>query len=314
MKKVLALMVCLIAVSGCKNNAEDTSYTVNTVTESTQQVGDVVASIDESGGSTSGGFTMNNEIESARRAYARMTGGDTDKTVASMIVPEAQAAACNTIGFDTCGTTGAGKKVRDFASCTTGGGGTIAGNVTLTFNGTGSGTCTMPAVGDYAARVPNFTVTGLRGATFTVEATGDGQRVTRDSTGGSPAFTFTNSGIRRKFVTPKAVTLLDITSATTATGSVTVTGASRAGRIMNSVSGGGIVITNNLTSEACTLTPNSVTWAAGCNCPTSGSFSGTCTGTSDTFTVTFGVTCGSVTVTKTGDATNEPVTLDRCSL
>lgn len=313
MKNFLALLVCIIVVSGCRGKDEDDSYTIDTVNESAQQVGDVVASIDESGGTTTGGFTLNNEIESARKAYARMTGGDTDKTVASMIVPEAQAAACNTIGFDSCGTTGTGKKVRDFASCTTGGGGTITGNVTLTFNGTGSASCTMPAVNDYVARVPNFSISGLRGATFTVEATDSGQRITRDSTGGTPAFTFTNSGIRRKFITPKAVTLLDITTTTTSTGSVTVTGANRANRVMNSVSGGGIVMTNNLTSEACTLTPNSVTWEAGCNCPTSGSFSGTCTGTSDTLTVTFGSTCGSVTVSKTGDATNEAVTLDRCS-
>lgn len=303
----LVLLCSLVAVVGC-TKTDDDSYSVDTVSESAQQVGDVVASIDESGGSTGGGFTQLNEMDSARKAYARMTNGDTDKTVASLVIPEAQAAACSTVGFGTCTS---GQLVRNFDGCTTGLGGVITGNVTLTFNGTG---CTIPNVSHYVDRVPNFQITGLRGATFSVEATGSGQRLTRNSTGSGLAstFTFTNSGIKRKFVTPKSVTLLDVT--TTTQGTVTISGASRASRTMTAAPGDGIVITNNLTAEACTLTPSGVTWGAGCNCPTAGSFSGTCTGTSDTFTVTFGSACGSVTVSKTGDATNEPVTLDRCTL
>ncbi len=309
LKSILALLLCSALLASCKNKEDDDSL-VDTVNESAQQVGDVVASIDESGGTTTGSFTQMNDVRSAQKAFARLSGESHSTSVASLILPESYAAACNTVAFGTCGATGSGKLVRNFASCTTGGGGTISGDVTLTFVGsvTATNTCRLAVDNDYVDRVPNFTISGLRGATFSVSATGSGQRLTRNA---SNTFTFTNSGIRRTFSTANLGTLLDVTTSTS--GAVTVTGSARNGRTMTASAGNGIVVTNNLTSESCTLTPSGVAWTSGCNCPTTGSFSGTCTGAGTTFSVTFGSTCGSVTVAKTGEET-ETITLDRCSL
>jgi hypothetical protein len=300
MKKVISCALLVILIQGCRKTDEDFTYSVDTTAEAAQQVGDVAAAVDESGGQQTGAYSMNSELESIKKIYARLSGDRlSDNDVAQFIIPKAQANACSQTTFGGCT---ANKRIRDFGGCLIGTSGAINGTVTLTFAGPDAGTCGMGTTGDNVARVPAFTITGLRGASFSVSAPTTGQVVTRAA---GLASTFENSGIRRTFTTPKGSTILDVT--TTTGSAINVTGTTRTGRTM---SGGSLIVTNNLTSEACTLVPTGVTWAGGCNCPTSGNFDGTCTG-GKTFKVTFGGTCGTVTVDTT-DETGKIVVLDRC--
>lgn len=297
MKNIFLLATVSFVFWGCSKAAED--YTVDTTIESAQQVGENMASIDETGGSTNGTLTSN-EYKSYEKAFARMSNDEVSKSqaFAQIIFPMAEATACNATTFTTCS---ASKLTRDYAGCSTAGGGAMTGNTQLTFAGTGAASCTMPMANDYVDRVPNFTVTGLRGATFVVSATSTGQRTTRT---GASSFTFSNAGVNRKFTTPKGTVKLDITTSTTS--AIAVTGNGRNARTM---SGGAMLITNNLTAVACSLTPASIAWTASCNCPTSGTWSGSCTDSS-TLSVAFTSTCGQTTVTKDGVAST--VTMDRC--
>ena len=181
----------------------------------------------------------------------------------------------------------------------------MTGNVSLTFAGSGVGTCTIPAITDNVIRVPNFTIKGLRGATFQVTATSTGQKITRI---GATSFTFENAGINRTFTTASGKVVVNVTTSTSSPLGMTL--AMSGVRNGRSVSGGGITVVDNLTSLSCTMTPNSVVWTASCNCPTSGSLSTVGCSDSEPMTVTFGGACGEVTVTK--GSTVKAVTMDRC--
>jgi hypothetical protein len=298
MNKIILLLTVLTVIS-CKKSSDDAAYSVDTTAEMGQQIGDAMVSVDESGGSSSGAIA-NNEVNSSKQTYARYTNEENNfrSSVLDLAIPKAEAAACSTVAFAACSTN---QRVRDFAGCTFGVGGVMTGNVTLNFTGTGAGTCTIPAASDAVSRVPNFTLTGLRGASFAVTATSTGQTVTRS---GATTFTFANSGIRRKFTTPAGSVILDLTTSTSSP--ITVTGNSRTSRTMT---GGALTMLNNLTSVSCSVSPSAITWGASCNCPTSGSWSGSCSD-STTFTVAFTSTCGQATVTK-GTETST-VTMDRC--
>lgn len=303
MKKLIYYAVILLLVQACKKNSDETTYSVDTTGESAQQVGDMMASMDEAGGNTNGNYAFNNEMEAAKKAFARLSGEELKTAkISELFLPEAKAAACNTVAFDACTSN---KRIRNFSDCTIGTSGVLSGNVTLTFS---DAACGMGSSGQSVKRVPNFTVTGLRGATFNVTATTtNGQVLTR---GAGAASTFTNEGIRRTFVTPKGNTILDVTT-TTGT-AINISGATRSVRTM---SGGSLIVTNNLTNETCTLTASTspaISWSGGCSCPTAGYWTGTCSPSSKTFKVTFGSTCGSVSVENTGETT-QTVQLDRCS-
>lgn len=299
--KIFILIFVTLAIFGCKNKTDDeVTYSVNASSEAAQQIGDAMAGIDESGGST-GGAISQNEIKSYQQAYARLNPNDvsTSQLYFNQLFPQAEAAACNTVTFSACTSS---SRVRNLTGCTTNGGGTMTGNVTLNYS---LASCLIDgANGASVSRVPNFSITGLRGATFTVAATSTGQSLTR--TGGG-VFTFANTGIRRTFVTPKGVTLLDVTTSTT--GTLTVTGASRNSRTLTGT--GSLNYVNNLTGISCALTPSSVAWTSACNCPTAGSFTATCSD-SKTYSLTFSSTCGSATLTLDGSAST--VSLDRCQL
>ncbi len=297
MKKLLILLIA-IAVTSCKKANEDI-YSVDSTAEAGQQVGDAMAAIDESGGATNGGIAKL-DFQANQRAFARIAPNhiSTSQALINRFFSKAEATSCSAVTFSNCASN---QKVRTFDGCTTYAGGQMSGNITLNFSGTGASSCTIPAANDVVSRVPNFSITGLRGATFSVSATSSGQSLTRS---GSTTFNFTNSGIRRSFVTPKGDTILDIT---TATGSaIQVTGNNRANRTVN---GGSLIVTNNISGVSCTLTPSSVQWSSGCNCPTAGQWAGSCSDSSQ-FTVAFGNTCGEATVTKgSGSST---IVMDRC--
>lgn len=121
----LTIFLCAIAfgVSACSKK-DDPAVRGTSDSETAQQVGDAMASIDESGGSN-GGFAFHGEIIGAERTFARL--GLTDHTskkqaAYSVVLPEAKAASCAT------GST--------FSSCSN-------NVITRTFNGCSIGTATL---------------------------------------------------------------------------------------------------------------------------------------------------------------------------
>lgn len=294
---VIGLLTSL-AFFSCKKNDATTSADIE---DTAQQVGDVMASIDESGGSSSTLGYNEYMQDSIQKTFDRYSPGSIDKNmIAQFFLPEAQATSCGATGFSSCTTN---QITRNFGGCTVGSA-VFSGDVTLTWGG-GSSSCTMASAGDTVTRVPNFTVTGRRSATLTVTKTGTvGQKLTWASgTGTSKVFNFTNDGINRKF-TVGSTSLFDQT--TTVTSQITVTGTSRSNRV---ISGGTLHVVNNLTSVTCDFIPTNVTWSGtSCNCPTSGSWSGTC---SDGKSVTLDINgCGTANFTQ--GSTTTSVSFDRC--
>ncbi|MCC7441393.1 MAG: hypothetical protein IT285_07160 [Bdellovibrionales bacterium] len=293
------VLVSSILLSGCADEGEVD------IQEVAQQVGDVMASIDESGGS-SGSISWadpaaTGEGRAALRLYARLA--PSELRVAwweGALVPEAVAASCATAAtFGACSGTSI---TRTFGGCTIGRG-TFTGNVDLTWAGTGVVGCALNQIGNTLTREPDFTVTGRRGATLTVAKIGtNGQVLTWASgAGASRVFSFSNDGIRRVF-TAGGETLFDFTTETTS--DITVTGTSRSSRV---VSGGTLRVTDNLEGTSCDYTPTAVTWSASCNCPVSGSWAGDCDGEESELEITG---CGEATLTI--GAESEDLTFDRC--
>ena len=318
--KVLMMVVIVIVLSACGKVSEE-SYEIDATDEMAQQIGDAMASLDEGGGSNAGQLAKI-DVTGYEKSFARLAGSqdfisrmaqkdfsEVTQDLSALLISKSYAVDCSAVTFSGCA---GGALVRDFSNgCSLADHrpqiariGTATGYVRLTYAGTGAGTCTIPAITgtDSVTRIPNYRITGLRGAIFDVSAISTGQKITRI---GQAAFTYENAGIRRQFTTGSGEQVLDMTIKTSST--IAITGKLRHNR---SLSGGGMTITNNLTGLACTVSPsNNVTWTTGCNCPSSGSWSGTCTDT-QTLTVTFSGTCGETTLTK--GSVIKAVTMDRC--
>ena len=302
--RILALGVfsMSIALGGCKKNETATSST--DISETSQQVGDAMASVDESGGS--GGSLASMEAQSAERAFARLTPPGTPTHTkfgmfTTSLVPVAQATTCFAAStFSSCTSN---VITRTFDGCTIGTA-TLNGTVTLTWTDSAiNNVCAIAADGHSITRSPNFTITGRRGGTLTATKTGtNGQMVTRTASG---VFSFTNDGIRRALVYSGS-TLFDFTNETTA--ALTITGALRSGRTLTSTGGAALKVTNNLSGVICSYVPTDVTWGSTCNCATSGSWSATCSdGKSSTLTLSG---CGTGVFTMGSES--ETVAFDRC--
>lgn len=269
------------------------------IEETGQQVGDVMASIDEQGGSV-GTLT---QLDGVRKTFRRLSPNDVEDTLFEKVfAPSAYAVSCSGYGFGSCSSN---VVTRTFGGCTVGAA-TFSGTVTFTWGGA-SAACTLTAANDTITRVPSFTVTGRRGATLTVSKSGSvGQRITWSSgTGTSKVFSFSNDGIRRVFADSAGTTTFDYTTATTS--AITVTGTSRSNRVL---SGGSLRVTDNLTGGTCDFVPTAVTWnASTCNCPVSGSWAGTCSdGSSNSLTLTG---CGTGTLVI--GSSSQDITFDRCA-
>lgn len=308
MKKFLAIFFSLVLVS-CSGKQDDAGG--SEMTEPAQQIGDVMASIDEVGG-TSGAIAASAFEKESRRTFVRLAPEELNGNIVSkLFVKSAEAFTCDSNvvghvngGFSSCSSH---QITRTFGGCTVGTGQDITFNGTVVFTWTTAGTCNISNTGERVDRSPNFTVTGRRGANLTVSKDATyGQRMTLTSTTGvtPKVYSLASDGIRRKFVTAGGVTTFDYI--TTVTSPVTVTGEARTGRVMN---GGTIRVKDNLTGVTCDYSPVNVTWGSNsCNCPTQGTWQATC---SDVKTASLVLTgCG------TGDFTlgseSGHVTFDRC--
>lgn len=303
----MRLLVCSIAIAafaiGCQKK-DDSSTTLSQ--QLAQDVGDVMASIDEgSGGKANGSFTLN-EFKAAEKMIARyVPQKNLNKQFAvRTVIPRAEAAACYNTGWGSCS---ANALTRTFNNCQIGNA-TLNGTVALSFGG-GAASCSVSAAGHHVSRIPNFTLTGLYGGTLAVNHTGTfGQRLEYVSGAGSSAvFNFSNDGIRRKISFGSIVYNDSIT--TTVNGPLTITGVQRNGRTLTSTGGAALRVTNNETGKTCDFTPSAVTWSSNCSCATSGSWSASC---SDSESATLTITsCGAGTFTSGTESTS--VTFDRCT-
>lgn len=307
MKLVLFLSMILF-IFGCANKTSTADGA--DFTETAQQIGDVMASIDEMG--TSSGSIASTD-KSTERIFARLapnnSGELTKKNIVKLFQPEAQATTCTGLGFGTCGTPTANTIARTFPTDCTVGSAKFNGSVTLAWSGASAASCVMQASNDYITRSPNFNVTGRRNAVLSVSNVGTyGQKLTWVSGSGTTrVVALTSDGINRKFITSAGITLFNHTTqiVTGPSTQLTVTGTTRASRVIN---GGVLTVTDNQANTTCSFTPVSVTWGPSCNCPVSGTWNGSCsTGTSSKLVLTG---CGTGTYT---DGTNvSSVTLDRC--
>jgi hypothetical protein len=301
MKYKILLLLCVTLVFGCRRNSDDASAEIE---ETAQQIGDVMASVDEAGDSSGNIASLENSMQKTFERHAPEEIPH-PSMVASIVIPKAEAASCFTSGatYSSCSSSTDGTRVRTFNNCSIGTA-SLSGDVTFVWSG-GASNCRISAASQQVERKPNFILTGRRGATLTVSTPGaNGQVLAYQSgTAANRVFQFTNGGIKRKF-TAGGNTLFDNT--TTTTSAITITGSDRNNRVMN---GGTLRVTNNLTSVTCDYTPTNVTWAGtSCNCPTSGSWSGTC---SNGRTTTLNITgCGMGTYTEGSDTIT--VAFDRC--
>jgi len=306
---VLLAAVSALALSACTLKNQDDLIPGDNASfnskELAQNVGEVVASIDDMSGDGSGTFAM---MRGHQKTIARLLPG-AKSTYASMpimkiLLPEAQAAACSTVSYAACAPNGPNHsdRTKTFGGCTIGDA-TVTGSADLSYFGTGNNSCRMSNASDAVAWKPNATATNADGS-FSITAPGSfGIVLTREN---STDFHLTNDGIRR-VLTYSGMTLLDTTTTIENATRLQFTGASRSGRVLSS---GTITITNNRNSKSCSYSPSAVTWGnASCRCPNSGTISGTCTDGA-TSVVTFGSTCGTVTINQGGTQTE--VELDRC--
>ncbi len=296
--KIVNSLAILCLLSSCIQNADDV-YEIDAPTELAQHVGDSLVSIDESGGTTNGQISYTNPV-GFEKSFVRLAGGQPMK-FSDLFVSQSYATTCSDKVFEACANS---QRVRNFAGCTIAGGGAINGNVTLTYTGATATSCTAPASGNTISRIPNFSIVGLRGATFVVSAPTTGQTMTRQSN--LTSFLLSNAGINRNFTTSRGTVVVDSTITAT---NLYVSGNSRLNR---TVSGGSMSIEDHVSNSSCALTiATPLIWGNDkCNCPTSGVINGTCTDV-PTMSITFGSTCGEVALDK---GTLQIVTLDRCIL
>ena len=297
----LLLTLQMAFFSSCrKTDAIDEAISLETTSELGQQVGDAMAGIDESTGTSSGTFALNevNSNTQLMQAYVPMKSFKNYMN----IFEQANAASCYGYGFGTCAS---GAITRSFSGCTVGTA-TFNGTTSLTFN---QSNCRLDTVSDTVKRNPDYTITAASGAQMIVSKLltgGDGQKLTLLSgTGASKVFSLTNDGIRR-VLSYNNKTYFDMT--TTITSAITVTGSGRT----RSLSGGSLRLQNNLTTEQCDISPSAsspVTWSSTCTCASSGTWSGSCQ-TSGAFSLEI-TGCGTATLTV--GSTAKSVTLTRCT-
>ncbi len=292
MKILFTGITLLFALAQCGKSTSTTD-----IEETGQQVGDAMASIDESGGS-SGTLA---QLDLNEKTLRRLAPPSFLETIKDKIIPESYAATCAL--SSTFGSCSSNTITRNFNGCTIGTA-TLTGTVTLAWGGS-SASCVMSAANDYITRSPSFLLTGRRGATLTSTKTGTfGQKLTWTSgTGTTRVMSYSNDGIRRFFTDTSGTVTYDFT--TTTTSAITVTGTSRANRVL---SGGSLRVTNNLTSLSCDYVPTNVTWTSTCSCASSGTWSGSCSdGKTSTVTITG---CGTASLVMGPDT--QTLNFDRC--
>lgn len=302
MKQILGLV--LIFMLGCKG-AEENTVDGTEVSENAQQIGDVMASIDEFGGKNSSTIVLFNK--SLNQSFARVFPQDSQfNSISQILLPQAWAASCTDYSSFTWTCDGTNKITHAYNGCTVFGSVIFSGSVTYEWINSGAN-CLMNGNTSRIRRTPNITVTGRRGATLTITKTGSiGQELARGAS--ADDLSFTSDGINRKFTTSANQVLFNHTTKTST--AIALNKAARLGRVITS---GGLEVKNNISNVTCTYSPTNVTWGSGsCNCPTSGSWSGNCNDGNGHNSTTSLVITGCGTGTYSEGTETSSVTFDRC--
>jgi hypothetical protein len=284
LKSALLVVSGALALSACGTDLYED--------EVGQATGDVMASFDDA--SAAGSFASLRYLNPGVHDFLKP--GILNRSL-DLLIPNAYADECTSLAFSACSNS---QRSRSATDCTYGPW-TLNGDITLTFS---ESTCSMMNINDVVTRTADYQITGPRGATLAVTSPGGGQVVTRT---GAAAFTYQVLGMERIATEASGKKLFDISTQTSS--DIGVTGDSRSTRVMN---GGDLVVTHHLAGYTATISPNNVTWSAGCNCAVSGSWTGTATG-SVTGAYTVLITgCGTATVTASNGYSKD-IQFDRCS-
>ncbi len=294
LKKYILVIASIFLLAGCGSQEE---ASVDISSELANQVGDFMASIDESYGSTGSAFSVDDSLINSESLFLeKISPTPLSLQISRKLISQANAASCFGQGFS-CS---AGVNTRTFSGCTVGAA-TFNGSVAI--NWLTSASCAEVAGVNTVRRNPNFSVSKGT-ATVSVYKTGtNGQEISWTGTASPKTVTVTSDGIRRT-ATADGSTVYDVSTSTV--GSISVSGTTRVGR---RITGGTLRFTNHLNGEVCDVTPSNVVWGSSCTCATAGSWSGNCT-MNGAFNVTVS-SCGAGSVTYNGQSRS--VTFDRCS-
>ncbi|MES2801311.1 MAG: hypothetical protein V4654_02365 [Bdellovibrionota bacterium] len=298
---VLMALVCNLILS-CHVGEPISFGEANTKAELANQLGDVMASIDEAGrGTTAIAQFSPTSLDGLKSSQIKNI---VYENVMSVLFPQANAATCNTAEFSACS---ANSITRNFNGCSIGGY-ILSGSVAMTW--TGGSSCALTGVSQAIRITPNYTVAG-NNISLTATNTGTyGVTLTWASgSGTTKVFQYTNDGINRT-LSSNGTALLSISTRTTSP--ITVTGTTRGSRVLSSAVGA-LEILNNTSGESCAFQPSSLSWGAtNCNCANSGEWIGSCS-TTGSFIMTI-TSCGvaSLAYSESGVAKTQTVSLDRC--
>ena len=294
------LLASTLLLTGCGKDLEAASD----LAEVGSALSDAMKSIDES---TNGGSFALAPMPVRTKSWSECL----IPSAMADILPPGGGSSCLTAS--TLGSCSSGMRTRTFSNCTTFVGRlTHSGSITLTWrdsNGAVINACGNLVSGSSITRTVSRTVTNARGGVLTVSSSGvtaydtsvsfgEGQRLTKTANGASVAIL----GMSRRANSASGARLFDLSTRTSQ--DLVYTGTNRANRTLVS---GTLQIFHNLANYTVTLTPTNVTWSAGCDTPTSGTFRGTLSGSqSGEIEVRF-TGCGTQTVVQTKDGESAEV-------
>ncbi|RYD61214.1 MAG: hypothetical protein EOP84_36020, partial [Verrucomicrobiaceae bacterium] len=169
------------------------------VDELGQQMGEIMASTDEMGATTTGTYPL-------RLQYSKLDSSTALDQLGQWLIADAHAGTCQ--GGSSFSNCSSNQITRTFGGCTFGGI-RADGSITLTWGG-GASACTTGGTGSTITRVPNFTLANRRGATLSIYKSGTyGQRITALA---GNNYSFESDGIRRSYRSSANKVLLDFST------------------------------------------------------------------------------------------------------
>ncbi|WP_409477312.1 hypothetical protein [Pseudobdellovibrio sp. HCB154] len=298
--KALVLILAAAILSGCGAAETVQLGEADLPTELGNQLGDVMASIDDAGG---GNTTIAQYAPTFDRYNMSSPKQVAYENIFKILLPEAQAATCGAT-FSACSSN---TKTRTFGGCSIGNF-VLNGSVTMTWSG--GANCTLSGTSQSIRIAPNYSVAG-NNMTLTATKTGtNGASLTWISgAGDTRVMNYTNDGINRT-LSYNGTALLSITTRTNSP--ITVTNVNRGSRSLSSAAGA-LEIVNNTSGESCTFMASGITYGAtNCNCATSGSWVGSCSSLGN---ISMSISsCGLATLnyTEDGSPKSKAIALDRC--
>lgn len=297
---LVVMAATLMALVGCGAAETVQLGKADVPTEIANQLGDVMASIDDAGKGTTTIAHYSPVLDRYNKSSPQQVAFE---NAFNVLFPKAQAAVCGASQFGSCSSN---TLVKTFGGCSVG---NYVLNGTVTMSWTGGSNCELSATTQAIRITPNYTVAG-NNTTLTATKTGTyGVTLTLTTSAATRVMSYTNDGIRR-VLTYTGTTLMDLNTSTTSP--ITVTGATRSSRVLSS-GAGALQVIDNTSGESCTFQPSNVTWSSvNCNCATSGQWTGSCS-TLGTFTMNI-TSCGvaALTYTQNGTTKNTTISLDRC--